>query len=194
MSSKENRAYYLSRGLCPRCGGKSRVVEGRVLCWECQQKKDTGQIQMRNAWREAGRCTRCGRERDSDRVLCASCRAYMSDIRRGGAKAAKDRRDRLREAGMCTRCGKTWAEPGRNWCKKCQQAHKADTKGEEYRAKVNARRRERIEAGLCVDCGKPTKDGGKLCERCRESRRDSVRKYQILQRIKKEADEARRRV
>ena len=183
MYSKENRAYYLNRGRCPRCGGKNPVIDGRVLCFECQDKHDREQVERRKAWQEEGRCTRCGRERDSEKVLCATCREYMRDIKHGGAQAAKDRRDWLREAGMCTRCGKTWAEPGRFWCKKCQAEHRRTTKGEEYRKKVNARRQERKEAGLCIDCGAPS-NGQLRCQKCNEARMDSTRKYRIIKRLR----------
>lgn len=187
MSSKENRAYYLSRGLCPRCGGKARVEEGRVLCQDCQKKHDRWQKDSRAQWKEQGRCTRCGRERDTDTVLCAKCRAYMADIRRDNAKVSKERRDKLREKGFCTRCGKTWAEPGHSFCGKCLERHRRETNTPEQKQKADARRRARVEAGLCIDCGKPTKDGKQRCRACVEARRDSTRKYQIMQRIKREA-------
>jgi len=190
--SKDNRSYYLSRGRCPRCGGKNPCVEGRVLCIECQQKHDEQQIQMRDKWRESGLCTRCGGERDSWRKLCANCRVYMSDLRRGNAKAAKERRDRLRDAGMCTRCGKTWAEPGRSWCAKCQQRHRAETKDDDNRRKDKERREARRAAGLCIDCGRPTGNGHARCQECLAARRDSNRKYVIMQKIKNQAEQARR--
>ena len=192
-SRKENRAYYLGRGLCPRCGGKNRVQEGRVLCIECQKKHDDEQINRRKLYKETGRCTRCGAERDDWHKLCARCREYMSDLYRDNAGKSKKRRDDLREKGLCTRCGKTWAEPGRSWCKKCQTAHKGYTKGPEYRAKVNAARQARRDAGLCIDCGAPTEDGKQRCQRCIEMRRDSTRKYQIMRKIKREAEKARGR-
>lgn len=190
--AKANRQYYLDRGLCPRCGGKNRVQEGRALCVECQRKHDEDQVSRRKLWREQGRCTRCGAERDGNWIMCAKCRAYMSDLRRRNAEKAKRRRDELREAGKCTRCGETWAEPGRNWCKKCQKAHNERCKGAPYRMKQYERRKERKDAGLCIDCGAPTIDGKARCKRCIEMRRDSSRKYKILQTIKKEAEKARR--
>ena len=190
MGEKENRRYYLSQGRCPRCGGKNPLIEGRCLCIECQKKHDEEQVKRRNLWRETGRCTRCGRERDDWHKMCPQCREYMSDIRRDNARKAKERRDQLRAKGFCTLCGRTWAEPGRAWCKKCEERHKEYTKGEEYRAKVKARRQQRREAGLCIDCGKPAL-GKQCCPECIARRKDSTRKYQIIQRIKREAEEAR---
>lgn len=186
MSRNENRAYYLSRGLCPRCGGKARVEEGRVLCRECQEKHDRWQRESRAQWKAQGLCTRCGGERDSKWKLCAKCRAYRDANKHGDAEAAKARRDALREKGFCTRCGQTWAEPGRSWCKKCLEDHRKYTRSEEQRRKADERRRARVEAGLCIDCGKPAKDGKQRCRACIEARRDSTRKYKIMKRIRTE--------
>lgn len=190
--NRANRRYYLSRGLCPRCGGKNRVQDGRCLCVECQQKHDEEQRNRRDLWRESGRCTRCGAERDSEKKMCAKCREYMADIRHQNAKNAKKRRDKLREAGMCTRCGKTWAESGRTTCKKCANRHNQYCKNPEYRAKQYERRQKRIEAGLCIDCGRPAEDGKQRCPRCIEMRQDSTRKYSIMRTIKREAERTRR--
>lgn len=191
MSESDNRRYYLSRGRCPSCGGKNPVIEGHTLCIDCKRVHDEGQDKRRELWRDTGRCTRCGRERDDWHKMCSACRAYMSDIKRQNSFKAKQRRDRLRAKGFCTRCGETWAEPGHAWCKRCAERHNADTRGEEYRAKVNARRQERREAGLCIDCGSPSL-GRQLCPKCAEARRESAQKYRILQRIKREVEEARR--
>ena len=193
MSSKANRAYYLSRGLCPRCGGKNRVQEGRCLCIECQKKHDEDQTERRKLWRETGLCTRCGGERDGWQKMCADCREYMSDIKRENAKKAKARRDALKMKGLCVKCGKTWEELGRTMCKSCLEKHRITCAKESYREKVRQRRKERVEAGLCIDCGKPTEDGKQRCARCIEMRRDSGRKYTIKRRMEREAQEARKR-
>lgn len=184
MSRKENRAYYLSRGLCPRCGGKAHVQPGRVLCVECQQKHDSDQHNRRAKWREEGRCTRCGRERDDpEKSMCAKCREYMHEIRKNNAEYAKERRDMLRERGICTRCGIRYAEPFRSWCSKCQQKHKNDLAGNAKQIeRARKRREERKAAGLCIDCGRPS-EGMSRCPRCNEMRRDSTRKYKIGKRI-----------
>lgn len=187
---RANRAYYLRNGRCPRCGGKNPLANGRVLCLECQQKHDKWQQDHRAQWAAEGRCTRCGRERDGKYTLCPKCREYMSDIRRDNAANAKKRRDGFRAIGFCTRCGKTWAEPGKAWCQKCLDEHKSYCKQEAYRQKARERRQARIDAGLCIDCGAPT-EGHQRCERCLEMRRDSMTKYRIIQRIKREADRAR---
>lgn len=190
--SKENRAYYINSGRCPRCGGKNRLMDGRVLCVECAKKHDDSQIRRRAEWLAAGRCPRCGRERDDEHKMCARCREYMSDIRRRGAEKARQRRDELREMGMCTRCGKTWAEPGRSTCRRCADRHNADVRRwDPTGEKKRQRRQARIDAGLCIDCGRPVGDGRQRCQACRDARMDSARKYKINQRIKREAERAR---
>lgn len=194
MYTNANRQYYLSQGRCPRCGGKNPVQPGRPLCRECQQKHDDEQRERRARWRDEGRCTRCGRERDDpEKVMCAKCRDYMHIIRHNDAENAKERRDMLREHGICTRCGIRYAEPLRAWCYVCAKKHRRYTAGNETQiARAKERREERRAAGLCIDCGRPS-DGKSRCPRCTEMRRDSTRKYQIIKRIEREAEEARRR-
>ena len=112
---KANRQYYLSRGRCPRCGGKHPVLEGRVLCEECQAKHDEEQIERRKRWKTEGKCTRCGSERGGDGVLCPKCKAYMTDIRHNNAQVCKDRRERFRmEANVhaAAYAMPSWAEAG----------------------------------------------------------------------------------
>lgn len=185
---RANRLYYLSRGLCPGCGGKAYIQPKRVLCIECQQKHDAWQTEARARWKAEGKCTHCGRERDKKGVLCSKCVSVRSN-----AKAVKQRRERLKALGMCTVCGRTWAEPGHVKCRKCLDRHKA------YNAKSNEqakkRRAARVAAGLCIDCGKPTdREGKQRCSACIEARRDSTRKYQIRKRIEKRAEMARKGV
>lgn len=187
---KENRQYYLSGGRCPRCGGKNKVVEGRVLCAECQKKHDEGQKERRDRWRAEGRCIRCGRERAEGRYQCQMC---LDKRAAGGinANAARAWRNSKISAGKCVRCGIRYAACGHKMCEKCLKLHKADCKKyDPYGRKAKARRDERAANGLCIDCGKPT-NGKRRCESCLAARRDSNRKYQILKRMDKEAEKAR---
>ena len=190
---KANRQYYLSRGRCPRCGGKNPLQKGRVLCIECQQKHDEEQNERRKRWKAEGRCTRCGSDKGGPGTLCPDCKAYMTDIRRNNAQVCKARRDRLRMEGKCTRCGIRYAELGRSWCRKCLDAHKAYTNSAEQRAKTQKRREALVAAGRCIDCGKPTNNGKKRCDDCLAARRDSTIKYKILKKMDAEAAKARRR-
>lgn len=164
------------------------MAEGRVMCDVCAEKHDVEQDKRRKAWKEAGKCTRCGGETDGQHVQCQSCREYMAPIR---ALAAREWRARKAEEGKCTLCGKVWAEPGRRLCKKCAEKHRSANNKPEYRVREKAKRQARIEAGLCVDCGAVAIVGQRRCERCRNLQRDRTRKYSILRRIKKEAEQAR---
>mgnify|MGYP007057671234 CR=1 FL=1 len=187
--ARANRAYYLSRGLCPRCGGANRIVEGRVMCAECQIKHDTEQIERRERWKAEGRCVRCGGEPADGKAQCQACldkrNQYQTD-----AQSSKRWREKNKMMGLCVTCGKTWAEPGRTKCRKCQDKHNAICRNERNRQRAKERRQARIDAGLCIDCGRPTQDGKHRCPRCIEMRRDSTRKWQILQRMKREAEKA----
>lgn len=100
-----------------------------------------------------------------------------------------------KERGICTSCGRTWSEPGKVRCKACEakiaKCHNAQ-KEQRIQAK-REQRRERIEAGLCTECGKrPATDGMRMCPRCRAMRNDSTRKWKILKRIEREAENARK--
>ena len=109
------------------------------------------------------------------------------------AQYNRDRRAWYIEHGICARCCREFAEPGHVHCRKCLQ-HEIDRRVK-TRARDNAKhrelRQERIAKGLCPYCGKPATNGMKSCDRCRAMRRDSVRKYKILQRMDKQAERMR---
>lgn len=185
---KANILYYLSRGKCPRCGGKNRVEPGRNLCVECRLGNNAQRVNTRTRRREAGLCTVCGKPRDDEKYLtCSACREKIRK-RKGKKKAAyqKSWYSRMREEGRCVSCGK-WAEPGRARCRACQ---KKSTDAAKIRDPDGIRKRElrqaRIDAGLCIDCGSPVQPGKCRCKRCIERRRDSTRKYSIMQKIRRE--------
>ena len=72
---KANHAYYLSRGLCPRCGGKHPVRPGMKRCMECSVKESERLRTWRAARIKAGACTRCGGELAADGcITCPDCR------------------------------------------------------------------------------------------------------------------------
>lgn len=191
--AKANRAYYLSRGRCPRCNGKNPVEPGKHECRECSIRISEKLRELRVIRRENGQCTRCGKvlENGTKYVQCADCRKYNGNY----FKFNKSRYERCKEDGECVKCGHP-AEPGRTMCRKCLDAHI------EYERNCKAglretkrqRRADRIAAGLCIDCGKPVGDSEHTrCKRCRDMRMDSCRKYRIHKRLEKEAEEARRR-
>lgn len=73
---RANAAYYLSRGLCPRCGGNYPLEPGFKRCRPCAIKESTERKnrRMRNA--ANGRCPSCGHQRDDDKYkTCSRCRA-----------------------------------------------------------------------------------------------------------------------
>ena len=178
-NGSENRQYYLSRGRCPRCGGKNPVAEGRKQCAECMQRQKARHDAKVALWREEGRCTRCGSEREDERwKLCQACRTFCAGKNRHNAENAKARREALKAKGFCEQCGKTWAEPGRVRCKKCLEKNRTAGRREQARALFVERRNARREAGLCIDCGAPT-EGKARCPRCLERNVDSNRIYRI---------------
>ena len=88
-------SYYLYKGhhICVRCN-RAPAVDGLVTCQACREvvnasnrfryaaltpeQKKKGQAKtkaIRSKWREQGRCTRCGREREDPNLLtCEHCR------------------------------------------------------------------------------------------------------------------------
>lgn len=192
FDQKANRAYYLSRGLCPRCGGKHPVRPGMKRCMECSIKEGERVKARHDARAKAGLCVRCGAPvEDEGRLTCRACREHQMRYNARNAAAVKRLHEKRRAEGKCIECGQHWAEPGKTLCEKCLEAGRArhrvyDPDG----AKAKARRQARIAAGLCIDCGKPA-DRTQLCARCRERHKDSWRKAQIMKRFTREAEIAR---
>ena len=76
---RENTAYYLSMGRCPKCGGANPVEKGFKRCRPCAVK----QAQRRQRYITEGRCSSCGGIReDSNYKTCRKCiertRAYIA--------------------------------------------------------------------------------------------------------------------
>ena len=185
-SEKENYAYYLRNGNCPRCHGLRKVVPGKCTCAVCAGKVRDSTRQRRALWVAEGRCHSCGRELTDDRyVTCELCRKERGARR---SAAMKQKREERKAEGKCTECGERWAEPGKTMCKACLKAlNQRLRRNDPDNAKKNAWRQKRIDAGLCIDCGRKTEDGKKRCERCREMRRDSEIKYRIKKKMEREA-------
>lgn len=192
FDQKANRAYYLSRGLCPRCGGAHPVRPGMKRCMECSIKEGERAKAKHDARVTAGLCVRCGGPvGDDGRLTCQSCRDAQVKYNAQHTVAVKALHEKRRAEGKCIECGERWAEPGKKMCKKCLEAGRArhrvyDPDG----AKAKARRLARIAAGLCIDCGNPA-DRTQLCARCRTRHKDSWRKRMITQRFTREAEIAR---
>jgi len=183
-NDRENWAYYLARGRCPRCSGARMVVPGKKLCEVCAKARNEYLRQRRALWVSEGRCSQCGGElTDGKFRTCEKCRNGRGAKR---SEYLREQRARRREEGICTECGKTWAEPGKSMCKACLEAlRERERRNDPDHARKYALRKARIDAGLCIDCGRKTVEGRTRCERCREMRRDSERKYRIHQRTLK---------
>lgn len=124
----------LTDGICPKCG----IVEiggGAVHACSACRGLDTARRRERKA---AGRCPKCGGERDREVQTCARCRESQTaaDARRHG---------RFRSSGGCTLCGGERDDPDRSRCSTCRtnRRHRAGIQRERRRA-----------AGLCGSCGR----------------------------------------
>ena len=107
----DNYNYYISRGRCPRCGGKRALAPGRKQCAECAEKHRIFQREQRNERRENRLCIRCGRPlAEDDKTMCGVCRDKINRSRRAKSKADKKRYHVLKAAGKCVICGARWAE------------------------------------------------------------------------------------
>lgn len=185
---RANRLYYLRQGRCPNCGGQRPIAPGHKSCAECMEKERQRKREEREFRLANGLCTRCGRPRDDERYnTCERCRNRDADRERN-----RKRYNILKLRGMCVRCGERAAEAGKVMCKLCRKrTNQVYRDSDPGWAKRYERREQLIAAGLCIDCSQPTEDGKQRCPKCIEARRDSTRKYQIMQKIKREADRAR---
>lgn len=73
---RERRAILRSLGICINCKTRD-AVPGTGVCGSCAEKRAEWQAQRKARWAVLGLCTRCGRERDCARKMCASCREYQ---------------------------------------------------------------------------------------------------------------------
>lgn len=108
------------------------------------------------------------------------------------ARRARERRNFYLPRGICCQCGREWVAPGHTLCEACRDKHREsearnDPGFERRKERKKVLREQRRAAGLCIDCGHPS-EGHVRCLRCREMRRDSWRKWKILQRMDAEAD------
>ncbi len=185
-NDKENWAYFLKNGNCPRCHGLRKVEPGMKTCAVCAMKNRESNRRRRAQWAAEGRCHSCGRELTDKRyVTCELCRKVRGVRRSEGMKA---RRLAWKAEGKCQECGVRWAEAGKTMCKPCLKALKdRDRRNDPNHAKKYARRQARVEKGLCIDCGRKAEPGKKRCNRCRDMRRESEQKYRIKKKLAREA-------
>ena len=102
-------------------------------------------------------------------------------------------------SGVCVRCKKAYAEPGRTLCGRCKRIDAAQKDrcdpGRVRRNAYSIERRARLKAaGLCVDCGTARAVEGKTrCPVCERKMKESRKRWDILQKIEREAQAARTR-
>ena len=103
---------------------------------------------------EAGKCTTCGKNKDSEKTLCKSCLIYSKE-------RAKIKRDERRDNGLCTYCGQNPPQPDRKICKDCHNQHspKWTLKNQQYNLYnllPKKHRKQRVMdhyGGKCLCCG-----------------------------------------
>lgn len=165
--------------MCPECGEKRRAADrvrrararaegkpygGRVpeLCRRADRAWDR---RRRQAWRDAGLCSNCGRNPPEDgRSVCEPCREARRAI-------ARRRYAARRAARVCVRC----AEPAVGGSSRCSRhaALEAERVSTERKRAADRKRYSRRRAqGRCTDCGVHTA-GAARCPAC--ARRSNIR-------------------
>ena len=184
---QELRAERTANGRCPRCGRRP-PEPGLKLCHGCNEKRRAAERirrhkaraegnqyggrdpdrcrradraadrRRRRAWRDAGLCTSCGRERPAaGRSVCEPC---GDDAR----AAARTRYAARRAARLCVRC-KQPTVGGSSRCGRCA-ALEAERASPARRSAVRKKRYVRRRARrLCVDCSAPVGATAR-CEGC----------------------------
>ena len=177
-------------GLCRRCGQRPPAPDRRN-CHECgeqlrvaararyragkaaglayggrsaESRRKSARIRSerkRQAWLEAGLCTRCGsREPAEGGSTCTPCRAR---------RQARDRvkyADR-KAADICTRCGHAPAFNGTATCLSCNAVEAGSGRVERRNAASRKRYWRRRREQVCTDCSQPS-HGAARCPSCAE--------------------------
>lgn len=102
--------------------------------------------------------------------------------------------------GICIQCGSVWALPGHVRCKDCfirdKGYHKRfDPDGAKNRERKRITREKRLAAHECLNCGVKLGDDYmyRYCPRCKAKRIEASQRYDIRQRLKREAEKERAR-
>lgn len=172
-----------SEGLCVKCG-KTKAVQGKVMCVECAEKQKIYQKETRVYFKNIGLCPRCGKNKlFGDEKECPECLAMMYEVnrksreRRNVTAMEYYRKDiqRLKEQGLCRSCRKRKVAEGHTYCQKCLEKHREQV--EKYRRKmdkIGLTRSERPNYGFCYTCGNQLDRNGRICERCAETMRKNL--------------------
>lgn len=149
MSTINHYKAYKAAGLCTCCN-RAKASNG-VRCSQCREKDLARGRRNRKRWREEGRCSRCGGERDGEQSLCASCRENI-------AKNQKKYRAKRNRAHR------------RRW-DRLTPAEKSERKAREVIR--HAERYRRLKAArLCVDCTLPAEGSYVRCVDCRRKKKE----------------------
>ena len=128
----------MEKHLCVDCKRQDAyTLNGRARCFECSEKNREGQRKRRNEnleaerkksrdqrqqWREAGKCTRCGRDKPAWEVyaVCERCRARDNDSRQRKREQRDDYFPRG-TTGLCYFCLQPVMD-GKKECRRCYDA------------------------------------------------------------------------
>lgn len=131
---REQRQWYQSHGICPRCG-KNDLMGDEKKCLECAA-------------------------RDYESVMSSRERLGKDCYNESHARWAKNAHAEALKKGVCPICRKREVTPGYKSCAICREKRSA-YKRIRYEPKG---REKWVENGLCRNCGKPVKEGYKVCE------------------------------
>ena len=140
IKAREERAFYVSIGLCPRCG-RNKLFGDEKNCPECSAKAQEYNERYRAEHPE-------------------QFRQYINAYHKSMYQQRK-------EAGMCVRCGKRKPLYNDLRCGICKE--KMTLRRQERRVHDGGlTRKERLEQGFCYFCGAETVPGMKVCEKHRQ--------------------------
>ena len=165
-------------GLCVKCG-KTKAVQGKVMCAECAEKQKIYQRETRAYFKNIGLCPRCGKNKlFGDEKECPECCAMMYELNR----KSKERRNvtamdyyrkdiqQLKEKGLCRSCRVRKVAVGHTYCSNCLIKHREQ--GRKYRRKndkIGLERTERPNYGFCYTCGNTLDRDGRVCQKCADN-------------------------
>lgn len=79
---REMYRWYRERGICVHCRCV-RTDNGRAYCPDCARLMLKRRKDVVDRWRQAGKCVRCGGERDvEDRMTCTACLEKRKEYRK----------------------------------------------------------------------------------------------------------------
>lgn len=154
IKTREDRAFFASIGLCPRCG-KNRLYGDERNCLECAEKQYSYNVKYRQE--------------------------HPEEVKQSINRCHRSEYQKRKESGLCVRCGKRESLYNDLRCGICKE--KMVLRRQERRMRDGKlTRTERLEQGLCYFCGGETVSGLKVCEKhrkiCEENANKSDRAVQ----------------